>query len=376
MLPLLDYFCLCSGQFDTLVRMSAHLARSYGFATLEGQGVSGACLMRLDLMMPNFAFSVALASFRKSGLPDLALLNHVAVADIIRGLARVGNGEAGPEALEGAEEQEGEEEVPSGAEAHTCLMRALLLFPLAVRPLLQEAGVASLHVAPPGSVSKESWADLLGRQPFSDAADYRHTRHGAAQSRLCGAYTKQCGALWRADLALRWLHSCAARLVRMHESTVFAEDLSTARTAWSCAPVCFEEAFAQDYVELQLPGEARATDHPPAFDRAFQARLHPPQPPAGRGLIFGEGGRPAPIMSIHSPPLLLFFQSLLPWAELDGSGLAVAPTGWRDLGRSAFGVLRAVVLFGLGLGADLCRLGGHMVQEIKAGRFLKGSAGV
>merc|ERR1719343_118426 len=101
----------------------------------------------------------------------------------------------------------------------------------------------------------------------------------------------------------------------MHESSVFAGDLTAARTAWTLRPLCFEQALSQDYHEL-LPDEGLTENArpPSAFERAIQARLHPPMAPGEAARLFGGGGgirghelQIPPNISLHSPVLLVFF---------------------------------------------------------------------
>merc|ERR1712003_337744 len=130
------------------------------------------------------------------------------------------------------------------------MMRALLFFPLGLRPILEEAGVNIYGAAPGGSSSRSSWAELLSKPPFSNAMEHRHELHAAAHGRICGAYAKRCGSLWRGDLTLRWLHACAARLTVIHESSVFAADLASARDAWAATSSGLDGCLTLRYSDL------------------------------------------------------------------------------------------------------------------------------
>lgn len=365
-----DYLCLRARQYDLLPRLASQLIPQCGLQGADDAGPSSC----LDMAFPNFAYSAALASFLKAGQPTDAALNEVTVADVAS--AAAGAGSPGPEE-------------PAAQGPHARLMRALLFFPLGLRPLLEEAGAKLQGPPPGGSPSREAWADLLARPPFSDAADFRHERHAAAHGRLCGAYARRCGALWRADPVLRWLHACAARLAGMHASPLFASELAAARAAWSAAPLCLAEALAEDYLELlpdDGPGSEATPRLPPALERAAQARLHPPHPrfeeaegaevEAAGALGFGLGGpgagaaagaaargQPPPTISLHSPPLLVFFQSLLPWGELDRSGVQVEPLRWSDVGRGLADAARAAAILALGAAADVARLVASLAQK-------------
>merc|ERR1712060_1049221 len=99
-------------------------------------------------------------------------------------------------------------------------------------------------------------------------------------------------------------------------------------------------------------------------ERAVQARLHPPRPVDddddadqrfGRrfGRAFPEGDAPVPTIALHSPPLLVFFQSLLPWGELDRSGVRVQPVTWASVAQGTAECAKGLAIFFLAIGKDL-----------------------
>eukprot|EP00933_Yihiella_yeosuensis_P022618 TRINITY_DN17795_c0_g1_i2.p1 TRINITY_DN17795_c0_g1~~TRINITY_DN17795_c0_g1_i2.p1 ORF type:complete len:779 (-),score=180.67 TRINITY_DN17795_c0_g1_i2:207-2474(-) len=363
-----DYLCLRSRQFEALSKHAYHMSSLYN---VQGKLTSGEAALRLDLALPNFAYSIPLASFMKDGKsPDFALLNQVSIDDLIsKAAARNAESEAEDSTEDAAA-------LPQGAAAHARLMRALLFFPLALRPLLEEAGEKLEAPAPSRSPSRETWVALLARPPFSDGAGFGHERHKVAQGRIAGAYAKRCGSLWKANSALVWLHACASRLASMHESSAFASELAAARSAWSSSDLCVDGAL-NDFDDL-WPEEGSmegAVHTPPSLEKALQARLYPPQDEyevaAGRGgpFGFGEGGGGTevltPTMSLHTPPLILFFQSLLPWSEIDKNGTRVQPLFWSDLVKNSFSAAQSTALFLAGVVADICRLLGFSLKSLK-----------
>merc|ERR1711925_66518 len=95
-------------------------------------------------------------------------------------------------------------------------------------------------------------------------------------ARLCTAYAKRCGALWRADAAARWLHAGAARLVAMHESYLFAADLTMARAKWRESQVSLCNDLQKDYIAVNPEdGASENPPIPPTLRRAAEARLLP-----------------------------------------------------------------------------------------------------
>lgn len=129
--------------------------------------------------------------------------------------------------------------------------------------------------------------------------------------------------------------------------------------------MCFNIALTEDYEELS-PAEGNLETPSPPFllERAAQMRLHTPQPgdepndadEDGRPLGGGAVREILPTMSVHSPPVLVFFQSLMPWNELDESGVRVEPYFWVDVGRGMGGAAQGSVFFFVGIACDLVRL--------------------
>ena len=106
-----DHLCLRSRQYTALQQLSTSLATTCGSPGGPGS---------LELAFPNFAYSVALAGILQKS-PDMSALNHLTLEQILS---------------TSLEELEGD------SLTFARLMRALLYFPAAVRPLLDEAGTA------------------------------------------------------------------------------------------------------------------------------------------------------------------------------------------------------------------------------------------
>jgi len=159
-----DFLFIRSKRFDELIEFVAKLAPQHG---LEGSGASHASF-RLDFAMPNFAYSVALAQLLQLQLDSEALLSAVNCVSVAAVISNEGD-------------QAFSEDMTASVQGCARLMRALLFFPVALRPILEEADV-SLQSAPANSLSKDSWSTLLLQTPFSDATDFRHATHRQTRS--------------------------------------------------------------------------------------------------------------------------------------------------------------------------------------------------
>ena len=170
-----------------------------------------------------------------------------------------------------------------------------------------------------------------------DAGNFRHSEHSVAHGRICAAYAKLCGVLWK-DEPMKVLYTCALRWVKFHESEIFVKDIAEARSRWANSCFYFSEALV-DYQDV-LPDDGLANPAVPLLlERALTARLHP------KTGLYGAARSTEliPNMSIYSPPLLLFFYSLLPWSILDRSGVTAEPVFWSDVARGVMTVVKDTV---------------------------------
>eukprot|EP00438_Fugacium_kawagutii_P033474 Skav230627 [mRNA] locus=scaffold1673:157040:165222:+ [translate_table: standard] len=282
----LDHLCLRSRSYKTVPDLSVTLGPTCGCAESGAEHLNS-----LEAAFPNWAYSVALAGILQQK-PDMSQLNHLTLEQILHG---------DPE-LEG--------------DLLTCarLMRALLYYPGAVRPLLEEA---------PG----------LRKLPFS---------------------------------LQTFVHACAVRWVKLHESPIFQKDIADAREAWAHGSFAFSETL-RDYEDV-LPDDGMANPPVPLFlEHALSARLHPK-----REEDMGEFGMfrraqegQVPNMSIYSPPLILFFQSLMPWSVLDQTGVTATPLLWKDIGRGLAMALKDTVLFIVEATSQLLSSAVSLLQDVR-----------
>ena len=183
--------------------------------------------------------------------------------------------------------------------AHARLLRALVLFPGCLRPLLDQCGIG-LQSKPSGAA--ESWAELLASAPFSNAMEFRHGKHAGAHGRICIAYAKICAPFWKDSMA--WLHACCVRWLRWHCSDVFAKDIEAARLSWASSSLAFGPAL-EDYEDVLTDTAENPPTPAPILERALTARLHPPRNHFTAAGMGGAQVQVPPNMSLHSPPAVL-----------------------------------------------------------------------
>eukprot|EP00931_Biecheleriopsis_adriatica_P099695 TRINITY_DN7438_c0_g1_i1.p1 TRINITY_DN7438_c0_g1~~TRINITY_DN7438_c0_g1_i1.p1 ORF type:complete len:744 (-),score=157.19 TRINITY_DN7438_c0_g1_i1:3-2069(-) len=261
-----DLLCLKAGEYDLLIR----LARE--FRTPEPPSEEGT-LLCLDTVLPNFAYSAALGlRFKAVGgrgsevqVDDAEALRTVCVADVL----------PVPEAS--AAETE-------ASPSHAALMRAMLIFPQVLRPLLEALSVNLSAPAPKGSPYRSSWSDLLEQKPFVRFNDFQHSRHFLPHALIAAAYAQQHALLWRGEPVLRWLHACAGRLVQMSESSVFDTEITNARQLWRRSPLCLEQALVIDYKDFSSSELSTDRKYPGIVERALNSLVAEPAAVPATGL--------------------------------------------------------------------------------------------
>ncbi|OEH80035.1 transcriptional repressor tcf25 [Cyclospora cayetanensis] len=229
----------------------------------------------LRCALPNFAFSAALASFMHTEKPEIHAIKHIGVRDIC-GILR--------DERECIAERSGAASVV----AHCLLMHAILLFPAFVRRLLQKLQIKGEQTINDSIYPQVPWDALIFSAPLWSSDFPCHKTEDAAHDLLIQCFIERNHELW---------HYGA---LREHKAL------------WSKSVIL---------MDLRRYTEARISE----FTR------HPTLPTAlmdMEGLRRQTGrreGRLRQHLSLRSTPLLLFFQTMLPWNELDHTGLHAEP---------------------------------------------------
>ncbi|XP_026191991.1 uncharacterized protein LOC34618334 [Cyclospora cayetanensis] len=246
--------------------------------------------------------------------------------------------------------------------AHCLLMHAILLFPAFVRRLLQKLQIKGEQTINDSIYPQVPWDALIFSAPLWSSDFPCHKTEDAAHDLLIQCFIERNHELWRGAPVLRWLHSCAAHLASLCRNAPSAH-------AWGFtepAAACFRQLLLFRYPMVQQTDADTQTDSPftPLHQwgvcssdygalrehkalwsksvilmdlrRYTEARIseftrHPTLPTAlmdMEGLRRQTGrreGRLRQHLSLRSTPLLLFFQTMLPWNELDHTGLHAEP---------------------------------------------------
>ena len=222
---------------------------------------------RLRMIFPNFAFSLALGKFQQlettRGLEEEA--NSVSVSEI---------------------KSKKFEECSCSAQ----LVRAILLFPVALRALAAKLVENSRFDWTPLFVNL---TEPAGRHP--------------AIAKIAEAYAEHTFVSWKSEVVQSWLFACGRR----------AASLAPELTAWKKKVAVnsnlldnYKDVIAAEFKTTEWVMPRQILDHDEEVIRTFGSNLR-------NRPTFSE--MPANV-SLDSNALMVFLQSLMPWARVDFSG--------------------------------------------------------
>ncbi|PHJ25559.1 transcriptional repressor tcf25 [Cystoisospora suis] len=331
----LDYYALRARQWQFLFHFSRcfvqqHLAYVIPLVSLTseegdsegssglfgGQSVKEALgetmqISDLTLILPNFAFSSALALFlhgtEGASPKDVKAITAEDLLSICLPFHKP--------VLDSAQTQ-----LP-----HLLLMRAVLLFPSFVRRLLQKLAINGSQKVVDSAYSSVSWEQLLFSPPLWDRTTYTHERYGEILGILVSCYVQKAHDMWRSDIALRWLHSCVSHLHQLYQSS---PELKNFRKQWSKAVFLFD---VSRYKDVRV-SEFERIPTLPAFllDEDAETGLSATR----------NARRTIRYVSVNSSPILIFLETFLPWTQVDLTGLKAEPKHVSDIVGSCCSLLR------------------------------------
>ena len=303
-------------------------------------------LPSLSLILPNFAFSVALAKYLQQTDSSALLIEarSVTVAELL-----IESGELSASAL---------------------LVRACLLFPGALRFLIGKIGEAG----------NPKWLDV-----FANLGTL------GPQLNIGRVYSEHMFLLWKSDVLKKWLLAAAERSVELISKDTQVEiaiwrdkiesynaepelqsflnqykDVVAAEFLADTASFLFpKKILVNEEILIRVYGgqvsEARGAEGALGLGGALGLR-------GARGLWDSRGAGFDANISLDSNPVLVFLQSLLPWGRVDRIGDAVTPV---NLGQIMQGWAERLGLGGAGNARGVARAGG-----VGAGGGVAGGVGL
>ncbi|KAF4662981.1 hypothetical protein FOL47_005974 [Perkinsus chesapeaki] len=250
----------------------------------------------LDLVMPNFAFSEALARYQQLSTANeaSAAVQRVTAEDFRKALV------IGDRSTDHADDE--------ALGASIALMKAILLFPYTIRTLLVAMSV------PLSGEGHKPWEDLFRQPPFSDARTYfMHEKFGSIHLLMAEAYAEKAWQLWKPAQLQDWLFSASQRLVEL------CPDLEAVRRRWSTSEL---PSLVGRYTDLS---KSEFSMNAPVLPRALFEADNELFKTYGANFQPGRGDEGRANVSLESNPLVAFIQSLMPWSRVDYTGTEAEP---------------------------------------------------
>ncbi|EPR59777.1 hypothetical protein TGGT1_290240 [Toxoplasma gondii GT1] len=282
-------------------------------------------LVDLAFMLPNFAFSVALAIALHANQRVCSEDIKTVTADELLAVC-----------MSPTERYTGYE----SRIHHLLLMRAVLLFPAFVRKLLQKIAVNGSQKVAGSPYPSVTWEDLLFSVPLWASSSFAHHRYSDILVLILNCYVQKAHDVWRADAVLRWLHGCTAHLRHLYNSSPQIKEFAK---RWSRSSFLFD---VSRYKDVRVSEFDRIPTLP-----AFLMDANLTVAAAGAR----HRNRRVQYVSMNSSPIIVFLETLLPWTELDQTGLRAEPRHVSVMARSLLSALcevatvawKAIQRFGL-----------------------------
>ncbi|GAQ83343.1 hypothetical protein KFL_001440300 [Klebsormidium nitens] len=255
-----DYYALRSEQFDYLERLADELDAERSLRVL-----------------PNFAFSLAMARFRLEERQKSS-----------KGASTSGN------------DAHGAENGGGGVTSLQLLEQALLLHPAMLQKLIEKTPIKE----------DSEWAKLLNAPVFAKA-----TAGGPTLEHLIDIYLERSHLLWRPQEAQDWLKQAAKNAV----ASLSTPTGKAAADDWACVRSESFPSTENEYAYLPVSEFSDNTHTLPPDEEAAGAPL-PVNPAELPGAVDVQargvppGALPAELDGQN--PLMLFLRSLMPWADL------------------------------------------------------------
>jgi len=240
--------------------------------------------------------------------------------------------------------------------ASSALIRACLLYPLAVHVLVEKAGanLSSMPASTETDQAKRTWGDLLTLPPLRN-----FDTPAGMPSTLVRAFVDNAVA-YKSTTILQWLYRCCMKIDQWCASPVFTADLERQKKEWLGINTCTlpdeaaTPALWNSYSDL-MSAECRE-DSNRVLPKVISTALDEAE---GATAAYLDGLEPNPIrtmltlpwadVSLQSHPAIVFFHCMLPWGKIERGA---PPVRIRDIG---VGFVRTIkdVLFSIAMNAGV-----------------------
>ncbi|SCO73284.1 transcription factor 25, putative [Plasmodium vivax] len=311
--------------------------------------------IRLHFLLPNFAFSLPLSLYLKNNNGvDLQEIRLISVDDLVSafsyeecrflsphfairfdchgGRAKNGNDrlgqsdhaedhpdgatpdESAPPKVSTNEQKKGQPSLSFSA--HVTLLRALLCFPNFLQTFLNYNNFKTTKVVKK-TIYESSFKDILASPPFSSPSLFRLGEFDVVQKIIC-CYLEKNNIYYKSERVITWFHVCSAFLHELYRDPSGARALDKARAEWHGKVHLLD---VSKYKDVRV-GEFKSTNYLLPDFMMEKNRTYSPHTPAAPSSYY---------VSLNSNLIIAFFQSLLPWYQVDYYGTHSRPVYFSTL---------------------------------------------
>ncbi|OII78091.1 hypothetical protein cand_036230 [Cryptosporidium andersoni] len=351
----IDYYALCSSSHDFLFGINENFLKEY-HSEISWKNYSSSnsrqeflipqtnndLIVPISDILPNFAFSIPLALYRNytkkfsehKGLDTSIIfkeLSDIKIEEILNNNYSLNNKKS----------------------CHIYLMKAILVFPEFIHFLLDKIAINQSGRNTPNP-NGYSWNDILKNpiiidfiptnlpnsndipinQPQNEDYRYPYILMGKV---LVEAYVEKCHELWKPAQTILWLHDCCSYLCKIylessHETKIrFGKFISDQRN------ILLKTHFnVFRYTDISITEFSKSGASLPQFLRENSY--------SGASNIRNTPNNSLFSVCLKSDPIIVYFQTLLPWSEVDLTGINATPIHLRSLIYDCFTAFKSYIL--------------------------------
>ncbi|GAW81487.1 transcription factor 25 [Plasmodium gonderi] len=314
--------------------------------------------IRLHFILPNFAFSIPLCMYLKNNNSiDYNEIRAITVEDIISAFSyeeckfliphfaihfdcyTEGKGKNGKSSPTTTDDERIENEKCSYSgnleekkknpslsfTAHLTLLRALLCFPNFLSTFLNYNNFKTTKVVKK-TIYEISFKDILSSPPFSTTSFFDKKDNETVQ-KLISCYLEKNNIYYKSEKIITWFHVCSAFLHEMYKDQLVAEALENVRFHWSRKTPVLD---INKYKDVRV-GEFKSNNYLLPDFMMEKNRTYSPNIPNVTSNYY---------VSLNSNLIITFFQSLLPWYQVDYYGTHSRPVYFSTLLRNVISETR------------------------------------
>ncbi|ANQ08568.1 Uncharacterized protein PCOAH_00031080 [Plasmodium coatneyi] len=295
--------------------------------------------IRLHFILPNFAFSLPLSMYLKNNnfvdhqeirlisVNDLVsaftyeecrfLSPHCAIRFDCHGDSKAGRHDQSGHAQPDQSPHQPKKEQPSlSFSAHVTLLRALLCFPNFLQTFLNYNNFKTTKVVKK-TIYETSFQDILASPPFSSPSLFRLGENETVQ-KIISCYLEKNNIYYKSEKIITWFHVCSAFLHDMYRDPSAAQALDKARAQWHSKIPLLD---INKYKDVRV-GEFKSSNYLLPDFMMEKNRTYSPHIPTTPSNYY---------VSLNSNLIIAFFQSLLPWYQVDYYGTHSRPVYFSTL---------------------------------------------